>query len=52
MMSERDFWIAIRQALLTMVAAIERRYHLGKYSQEIDYDLPCSPVNYETSGSM
>jgi hypothetical protein len=29
--SDREFWIAIRSALLLFVDAIERRYHLGKH---------------------
>lgn len=28
-MSERDFWIAIRAALLAVVDAIERRWEIG-----------------------
>jgi hypothetical protein len=32
-MSDRDFWIVIRRALLLMVDAIERRYGLGKHSK-------------------
>lgn len=31
-MTDRDLWIAIRAALLAVVAAIERRYGLGKYA--------------------
>ena len=31
-MSEREFWTAVRQALLLFVSAIERRYKLGKHS--------------------
>lgn len=31
-MADREFWIAIRSALLAMVAAIDRRYALGKYA--------------------
>jgi hypothetical protein len=30
-MTDREFWIAIRQALLAFVDAIERRYGLGKH---------------------
>lgn len=31
-MSDRDFWIAIRAALLLFVDTIERRYKLGKHA--------------------
>lgn len=31
-MTDRDFWMAIRSALLLLVSAIERRWKLGKYS--------------------
>ena len=34
-MSEREFWIAIRQALLLIVSVIERKYKLGKYAGNI-----------------
>jgi hypothetical protein len=30
-MSERDFWIAVRQALLIIVSAIERRHMQRQY---------------------
>lgn len=30
--SDREFWIAIRAALLLFVDAIERRYHIGKHA--------------------
>ncbi len=32
-MSDKEFWLLIRQALLTMVRAIERKYKLGPYSK-------------------
>jgi hypothetical protein len=32
-MTDKDFWLLIRQALLTMVRAIERKYKLGDYSK-------------------
>jgi len=32
-MTDRDLWIAIRAALLAIVAAIERRYSLGKHAE-------------------
>lgn len=31
MMSERDFWVAIRAALLAIVDAIERRWEIGAH---------------------
>jgi hypothetical protein len=31
-MTDREFWIAFRAALLAIVDAIERRYQLGKYT--------------------
>ncbi len=34
-MTDRDFWIAVRQALLGIVSAIERRWQLGKYSKKV-----------------
>lgn len=30
-MSEKDFWLTIRQALLLMVSAIERKYLQRRY---------------------
>lgn len=30
-MTEREFWIIIRTALLMLVSAIEKKYMLGKY---------------------
>lgn len=33
-MNEREFWIEVRAALLTINSAIERRYGLGKYAPE------------------
>jgi hypothetical protein len=30
-MSDRDFWIAVRAALLAFVAAIERRWSIDKH---------------------
>lgn len=33
-MSEREFWVAVRSALLLIVDAIERRYSLGKRAQK------------------
>ena len=32
MMSEREFWIAIRAALLAVLDAIERKQQLGKHA--------------------
>ena len=32
MLDERQFWIAVRSALLLFVDAIERRYKLGKHA--------------------
>lgn len=31
MMSEREFWVAIRMALLTVLDAIERKHQIGKH---------------------
>ena len=31
-MTEREFWIAFRAALLLMVDAIEKKYELGKHA--------------------
>ncbi len=31
-MTEREFWIAVRAALLMFVDAIERRYCVGKFA--------------------
>jgi hypothetical protein len=33
-MSDRDLWLAVRQALLLIVDAIERRWGLARTSQE------------------
>lgn len=38
-MTEREFWIAVRAALLAVCSAIERRYNIGKHS-------PAAPVHY------
>jgi hypothetical protein len=32
MMSDREFWIAIRAALLTVLDAIERKQQIGKHA--------------------
>ena len=34
-MSERQFWIAVRSALLLFVDAIERRWSLGRHKDEL-----------------
>lgn len=34
-MTDREFWITVRQALLLFVSAIERKYGLGKHSEKI-----------------
>lgn len=39
-MTEREFWISVRQALLLFVSAIERRYKLGKYKEDEHSDIP------------
>jgi hypothetical protein len=31
-MSDREFWVLVRNALLAMVEAIERRWQLGKHA--------------------
>ena len=33
--TERQFWIAVRAALLAIVAAIERYAELGKYAKPV-----------------
>ena len=35
MMSEREFWVAIRAAVLAMLDAIERKQQLGKYTPKL-----------------
>ena len=30
-MTDKEFWTLVRQALLAIVDAIERMWHLGKY---------------------
>jgi hypothetical protein len=32
--TEREFWILVRQALLMFIAAIDRRYKMGKHAIE------------------
>lgn len=32
-MSDKEFWIMVRRALLMVVDAIERKWQLGKYSK-------------------
>lgn len=32
-MSDREFWMIVRQALLLFVSAIEKRYKLGKHAE-------------------
>lgn len=40
-MTDREFWMAIRQALLMFVSAIERKYKLGKHKEEDNLpDIP------------
>ena len=34
MMSEREFWVAIRLALLAVLDAIERKHQIGKHEQK------------------
>lgn len=34
-MSERDFWLAVRQSLLLFVSAIEKRYKIGKHADGV-----------------
>jgi hypothetical protein len=36
-MTEREFWITVRQALLLFVSAIERRYLLGKHAEVVQH---------------
>jgi hypothetical protein len=33
-MTDKEFWLAVRSALLAMVKAIEVKYKLGSYSKE------------------
>ncbi len=33
-MTEREFWITIRAALIMFIRAIERRYNLNEYKPE------------------
>lgn len=35
MISEKEFWVIVRQALLLFVSAIERRYGLGKHAEKV-----------------
>lgn len=35
-MTERDFWVMVRAALLMFVDAIERRFNLSKHNKPID----------------
>jgi len=35
MMSDREMWVAIRAALLTIVDAIERKFLLGKHAKKV-----------------
>jgi hypothetical protein len=34
-MTDREFWMIVRQALLLFVSAIERRYKLGKHAETV-----------------
>lgn len=38
-MSEHEFWIAFRRALLLIVDAIERREGLGKYAKPAEVPI-------------
>ena len=38
-MSDREFWIVIRRALLLVVDVIERRYNIGKHEQKGQSDV-------------
>jgi hypothetical protein len=33
-MTDREFWVLVRQALLLFVSAVERKYKLGKHKEE------------------
>jgi hypothetical protein len=33
-MNEREFWTLIRQALLLVISAIDKRYKIGKYRDD------------------
>lgn len=35
MISDREFWVAIRAAILAVVDAIERRWQLGKHAPKV-----------------
>ena len=37
-MSDREFWITVRAALIMVVRAIEKRYNLSEYKQERNVD--------------
>ena len=37
-MSDREFWITVRAALIMFVRAIEKRYNLSEYKQERNVD--------------
>jgi hypothetical protein len=39
-MSDRDFWIAIRRALIMFVRAIEKRYDIKSFEGEDIVKLP------------
>jgi hypothetical protein len=34
-MTDRDFWLAIRAALLAFVDAIDKRWGFGKYTEKV-----------------
>lgn len=40
MMSDREFWVEIRRALLTILDAIERKQQIGKHAPKQDVKSP------------
>jgi len=43
-MSERDFWIIVRRALLAIAKAIEVRYNLGSREKSSLESIPASQI--------
>jgi len=46
-MDDKQFWIAIRAALLAMVAAIERRYKIGRHVEFAEADSLTPAPHYD-----
>ena len=45
MMSDREFWVAIRAAILAILDAIERKQQLGKHAPKAEVSIKKKSTN-------